>query len=102
MIPGRRSGLSSEWVRWRRRRYQRLAGSGLAGHLAWPIAAAEANWRSRLGSIIGRQRAQEAQIACLGRAAELRFVLTGTIAGLNDEQVQSLAELSRTAANTAS
>lgn len=98
----KRSGLSKEWERWRRRRHKRLFASGLASHLAWPIASGEAKWRSRLADIIGADRARGACVACVGRGHRLRFVLSGPITGLTDEQVSEIEELSRQAAGSTS
>lgn len=98
----KRSGLSKEWERWRRRRHKRLFASGLASHLAWPIASGEAKVRSRLSEIIGQERARGACVACIGRGDNLRFVLSGPINGLTDEQVFEIEELSRQAAGSSS
>jgi hypothetical protein len=97
----KRSGLPKEWERWRRRRYQRLYASGLAGRLAWPIASGEAKWRSRLSYVIGPDRAREARVTCVGEGSSLRFVLSGAISGLSDAQLSAIEQLNCRATSAA-
>ncbi|MBW6523272.1 hypothetical protein KZ810_07140 [Sphingomonas sp. RHCKR47] len=79
--------LPTHWVRWRRRRYQSLSAQGLASHLAWEVAKGEAKGRHQISAVIGEQAARDADLIVVGQGENLRFALTGGIAGLAAEQV---------------
>jgi hypothetical protein len=91
----KRRKLPSVWVRWRQQRYQTLTAASLAGHLAWPLAAGEAKARHRVARIIGNDAALRAEIIAVSVRGKLRFLLTGDIAGLTEEQAEAIETLSR-------
>lgn len=84
-----RSQLPLGWVRWRRRRFQQIAEQGLASHLAWDVAAAEAKRRHALARIIGKEAAEEAELMVVGG----KIVLSGTDSNLTQHQLRAIQAL---------
>ena len=78
------------WVRWRRRRYQVLSSQGLSSHLAWAVAKGEAKGRHRIAAIVGNKAARDAELEIMGAGEDVRFVLTGNLAGLTDAQLGAI------------
>lgn len=97
----KKGNLPIGWVRWRRRRYQRLSAQGLSNYIAWQVAAGEAKWRHRVSRIIGNLAARDAELACVSTDGQLRFTLSGDLTGLTEVQVSAIEELSREASVTA-
>lgn len=89
----KKGSLPIGWIRWRRRRYQALAAVGLSSHLAWEVAAAEANGRHRISGIVGKRAARNAELQCTITDGKLRFFLVGDTDNASGHQRAATEEL---------
>jgi hypothetical protein len=91
----KRRPLPSAWIKWRRYRYQELIAGGLTGYLAWEVATGEAKGRYRISRIVGNRAARDAELTYVSSGGQVRFMLTGNVAGLTEEQADAIEKLSR-------
>jgi hypothetical protein len=91
----RRRSLPPAWIKWRRYRYQGLVADGVANGLAWDIAAGEAKSRYRVARILGAEAARNAKLIWVSNGGRPRFVLTGDVAGLTEDQAAAAENLDR-------
>jgi hypothetical protein len=67
---------------------------GLPGHLAYPLATAEAELRARFAGVIGKKAALKAELVLTLNGDKLScHLLHGSLSGLSGEQVDRLERL---------